>query len=86
MFVSVSPLATFATITDRLRLKVQRNLFRKGSILHCDISDNNIMVIGDNQEYYKQCRDGFDEVKYINQVLAGDRCVQSSRFLTLLVP
>ncbi|EUC54072.1 kinase domain protein [Rhizoctonia solani AG-3 Rhs1AP] len=47
----------------------QRNLHRRG-ILHRDINDSNIMMAPkDNGRYYEDCVDGYDDVKYVNQVL-----------------
>ncbi|CAE6422947.1 unnamed protein product, partial [Rhizoctonia solani] len=47
----------------------QRNLHRRG-ILHRDINDHNIMMAPkDNGRYYKDCVDGYNDVKYVNQVL-----------------
>ncbi|KAB5589855.1 hypothetical protein CTheo_6715 [Ceratobasidium theobromae] len=57
---------------------VQRNMYRKAKVLHRDISDNNIMVAppAENTEFYEHCAEGYDEVKYINQVLANDKRVR----------
>jgi serine/threonine protein kinase len=52
---------------------VQRNLYRKSKILHRDISDSNIMIAPTTDVFYERCAGGYDEVKYINQVLAKDR-------------
>ncbi|CAE6513056.1 unnamed protein product [Rhizoctonia solani] len=49
---------------------VQRNLYRKSKILHRDISDNNIMIAPkDDKRFHGRCDGGYDEVKYLNQVL-----------------
>ncbi|KAB5587915.1 hypothetical protein CTheo_8642 [Ceratobasidium theobromae] len=56
---------------------VQRNLYRKAKILHRDISDSNIMAAPiDNAMFYSRCAEGYDEVKYLNQVLAKDKKVK----------
>lgn len=52
---------------------VQRNLYRKCRILHRDISDGNIMVAPETEEYRTSCARGFAEVKFVNQVLARDK-------------
>ncbi|CAE6504873.1 unnamed protein product [Rhizoctonia solani] len=52
---------------------VQRNLYRKCQILHRDISDGNIMLAPETEEYQERCAKGYAEVKFINQVLAGDK-------------
>ncbi|CAE6438715.1 unnamed protein product [Rhizoctonia solani] len=53
---------------------VQRNLYRK-QILHRDISDENIMLAPDTDEYRERCAKGNAEVKFVNQVLAkGQKC------------
>ncbi|QRV77335.1 hypothetical protein RhiJN_05350 [Ceratobasidium sp. AG-Ba] len=49
---------------------VQRNLYRKCKILHRDISDTNIMLAPDSEEYRERCATGYAEVKFINQVLS----------------
>ncbi|KAG8739140.1 hypothetical protein FRC10_006110 [Ceratobasidium sp. 414] len=76
------PLEGITSLSHFLRVMydacvVQRNLYRKCGILHRDISDNNIMVAPSNPQFKKHC-DGsyFDNVKYINQILAGDRDVK----------
>ncbi|KAB5587916.1 hypothetical protein CTheo_8643 [Ceratobasidium theobromae] len=56
---------------------LQRNLYRKANILHWDISDINIMEVPkEDLESYERCTEGYDGVKYINQVLAKDREVK----------
>ncbi|KAF8596312.1 hypothetical protein BDV93DRAFT_563451 [Ceratobasidium sp. AG-I] len=52
---------------------VQRNLYRKCKILHRDISDGNIMVAPDTDEYRERCATGYADVKFVNQVLAKDK-------------
>ncbi|KAF8680581.1 other FunK1 protein kinase [Rhizoctonia solani] len=52
---------------------VQRNLYRKCRILHRDISDGNIMLAPDNQQYRHRCAIGYAEVKFANQVLSGNQ-------------
>ncbi|KAF8668581.1 other FunK1 protein kinase [Rhizoctonia solani] len=52
---------------------VQRNLYRKSKILHRDISNNNIMIAPTDEQFYKRCIGGYDEVKYLNQVLAQNK-------------
>ncbi|KAJ1310594.1 hypothetical protein OPQ81_009125 [Rhizoctonia solani] len=49
---------------------VQRNLYRKCRILHRDISDANIMIAPDTDEYRQRCAEGYAAVKFVNQVLA----------------
>jgi hypothetical protein len=57
------------------KTQVQRNLYRKCKILHRDISDNNIMIAPANPGFKKHCAGRYyNEVKYINQILAKDRC------------
>ncbi|KAG8694337.1 hypothetical protein FRC09_009908 [Ceratobasidium sp. 395] len=51
---------------------VQRSLFRKCSILHRDISDGNIMIAPNDEQFYERHVQGYDKIKYINQVLADD--------------
>ncbi|KAB5588463.1 hypothetical protein CTheo_8096 [Ceratobasidium theobromae] len=56
---------------------LQRNLYRKANILHWDISDINILAAPtEDLESYERCTEGYDEIKYINQVLAKDREVK----------
>ncbi|KAG9099465.1 hypothetical protein FS749_001211 [Ceratobasidium sp. UAMH 11750] len=55
---------------------VQRNLYQKCRILHQDISDRNIMVAPDTQKYQERCAAGYAEVKFVNQVLAKDKCAK----------
>ncbi|KAJ1299771.1 hypothetical protein OPQ81_000680 [Rhizoctonia solani] len=55
---------------------VQRNLYRKCRILHRDISDGNIMIAPDTDEYRKRCAEGYAAVKFVNQVLAKCKDVQ----------
>ncbi|GAB1526744.1 hypothetical protein RhiTH_009916 [Rhizoctonia solani] len=52
---------------------VQRNLYRKSRILHRDISDSNIMVAPDTNEYRNRNMRGYAEVRFVNQVLAKDK-------------
>ncbi|KAG8726736.1 hypothetical protein FRC11_014585, partial [Ceratobasidium sp. 423] len=52
---------------------VQRNLYRKCRILHRDISDGNIMLAPDVDEYQKRCAEGYAHVKFVNQVLAKNK-------------
>ncbi|CAE6504865.1 unnamed protein product, partial [Rhizoctonia solani] len=52
---------------------VQRNLYRKCKILHRDISEGNIMLAPDTDEYRRRCAEGYAEVKFMNQVLAKDK-------------
>ncbi|CAE6434390.1 unnamed protein product [Rhizoctonia solani] len=52
---------------------VQRNLYRKCRILHRDISDGNIMLAPDTDEYRKRCAKGYAHVKFVNQVLAKNK-------------
>ncbi|KAJ1310617.1 hypothetical protein OPQ81_009147 [Rhizoctonia solani] len=52
---------------------VQRNLYRKSQILHRDISDGNIMLAPDTNEYWERCAKGYAQVKFVNQVLAKDK-------------
>ncbi|CAE6368828.1 unnamed protein product [Rhizoctonia solani] len=52
---------------------IQRNLYRKCRILHRDISDRNIMVAPETEEYRTSCARDFAEVKFVNQVLAKDK-------------
>ncbi|KAG8689046.1 hypothetical protein FRC11_004246, partial [Ceratobasidium sp. 423] len=52
---------------------VQRNLYRKCQILHRDISDENIMLAPETDEYLARCEKGYADVKFINQVLAEAR-------------
>ncbi|KEP51103.1 hypothetical protein V565_067420 [Rhizoctonia solani 123E] len=54
---------------------VQRNLYRKCKILHRDISDKNIMFAPDTDAYRKRNREGYADVKFVNQVLAKDKSV-----------
>ncbi|ELU36897.1 hypothetical protein AG1IA_09077 [Rhizoctonia solani AG-1 IA] len=44
-----------------------------------DISDNNVMIAPDDPEFYERCAEGYNRVKYINQVLSGNEelCVPS---------
>ncbi|KAG8694336.1 hypothetical protein FRC09_009907, partial [Ceratobasidium sp. 395] len=51
---------------------VQRNLYRKSSILHRDISDRNIMIAPNDEQFYEHRVQCFNETKYINQVLTID--------------
>ncbi|KAL5633576.1 hypothetical protein ACGC1H_003905 [Rhizoctonia solani] len=51
---------------------VQRNLYRKCKIMHRDISDKNIMFAPDTDAYRERNREGYAEVKFVNQVLAKD--------------
>lgn len=69
------PLHTVQSLSEFLRVMydtcaVQRNLYRKSMILHRDISDSNIMIAPNTEEFRERCAVGYDEVKYINQVLA----------------
>ncbi|CAE6405638.1 unnamed protein product [Rhizoctonia solani] len=52
---------------------VQRNLYRRSRILHRDISDTNIMVAPDTNEYRNRNMCGYAEVRFVNQVLAKDK-------------
>ncbi|KAF8686353.1 other FunK1 protein kinase [Rhizoctonia solani] len=51
---------------------VQRNIYCESRILHRDISDNNVMIAPDDPEFYERCAEGYNRVKYINQVLSGN--------------
>ncbi|CAE6480053.1 unnamed protein product [Rhizoctonia solani] len=51
---------------------VQRNLYRKCHILHRDISDGNIMLAPVTDQYRTRCKNGYAEVKFVNQVLRAD--------------
>ncbi|QRV97801.1 hypothetical protein RhiJN_25820 [Ceratobasidium sp. AG-Ba] len=52
---------------------VQRNLYRKCKVLHRDISDTNIMLAPDSEAYRERCATGYAQVKFINQVLSGNK-------------
>ncbi|QRV82347.1 hypothetical protein RhiJN_10362 [Ceratobasidium sp. AG-Ba] len=69
------PLERARTLGELLRViydacAVQRNLYRKCGILHRDISDGNIMLAPDSNEYRERCASGYAETKFINQVLS----------------
>ncbi|KAG8769292.1 hypothetical protein FRC12_005047 [Ceratobasidium sp. 428] len=51
---------------------LQRGLYRKSSILHRDISDGNIMIAPNDEQFYQRRVQGYDKIKYINQVLADN--------------
>ncbi|CAE6429999.1 unnamed protein product [Rhizoctonia solani] len=52
---------------------IQRNLYRKCRILHRDISDRNIMIAPETEEYRTSCASDLTEVKFVNQVLTRDK-------------
>ncbi|QRW11080.1 hypothetical protein RhiLY_10079 [Ceratobasidium sp. AG-Ba] len=52
---------------------VQRNLYRKCKILHRDISDGNIMLAPNSEQYRERCANGYAEVKFVNQVISGNK-------------
>ncbi|CAE7145157.1 unnamed protein product [Rhizoctonia solani] len=64
---------------------VQRNLYRKCQILHRDISTGNIMIAPTTDQYWERCKNGFAEVKFVNQVLEEDGKTSNPQPTCLLI-
>lgn len=63
---------TFRSSQTDVNFSVQRNLYRKRQTLHRDISDTNILIAPDDEKLCERYVKVHDEVKYLNQILAGN--------------